>query len=158
MKIAVLRKGCAKLKSFWAAAQWRTLAGIQIGILLKRKVLERLKAEFESIEVINIEFDVEELEVTVLIDGYKLDVSFDSPAGFRVLDEGDLLEFWPDCSSPNGWLYEIFEGGWFDQERNRKGFVSTANNPAVREYFIVGTNYCVNVLALAAPCVVESIR
>ena len=142
----------------WHAAYLWTLAAIQIGILLKRKMFERLKAEFESIEVINIEFDVEELEVTVLIDGYKLDISFDSPAGFRVLDEGDLLEFWPDCSSPNGWLYEISEGGWFDQERSRKGFVSTANNPEVREYFIVGTNYCVSVLAMAAPCVAESIR
>lgn len=113
----------------------------------------------ESIEIINIDFDIdiETLVVTVQIDGQRIDLSFDSPAGFRVLDEGDLLEFWPSCSTNNGWLYKISCSGWLDQERNRKGFLSSSNSDLI-EFFIVGCNYCVNVLAWEAPSVYESIR
>ena len=57
---------------------------------MKRIVLEKMKTRIEFVEVINIEFDMEDLEITILIDGAKLDVRFDSPIGFRVLDEGDL--------------------------------------------------------------------
>ncbi|WP_033415531.1 hypothetical protein [Hahella ganghwensis] len=111
----------------------------------------------ENIEIVYIDFDIETLVVTVLIDGDKIDISFDSPAGYRVLDEGDLSEFWPSCSSFNGWLYEICNGGWLDQERNREGFVSAARTDS-KEYFIVGCNYCINVLAWEAPNVCQSIR
>lgn len=111
----------------------------------------------ENIEIVYIDFDIETLTVTVLIDGDKSDISFDSPAGYRVLDEGDLLEFWPTCSSFNGWLYEIHGGGWLDQERNRKGFTSSAKSDA-KEYFIIGCNYCINVLAWEDPSVCQSIR
>ncbi|BFM18381.1 hypothetical protein R50073_45640 [Maricurvus nonylphenolicus] len=124
---------------------------------MKNRVLEGPLSDGEAIEVINIDFDIDSLLITVQIDGYKIDIEFDCPAGYRVLDEGDLLEFWPSCSSGNGWLYEILEGGWLYQERLRKGFLSLSNSE-VKEYFIIGCNYCVGVFAWEDPSVCESIR
>ena len=121
------------------------------------RALEPPLSDDEAIEIVYIEFDIETLTVTVLIDGDKIDVSFDSPVGYRVLDEGDLLEFWPNCSSFNGWLYEIRNGGWLDQERKREGFVSAAKTDS-QEYFIIGCNYCINVIAWEDPSVCQSIR
>ncbi len=71
-------------------------------------------------------FDIETLTVTVLIDTEKTDISFDSPVGYRVLDDSDLFEFWSSCSSTKGWLYEITSGVWLDQERQHKEFFSTS--------------------------------
>lgn len=124
---------------------------------MKNRVLEEPLSEGESIEVINIDFNIEILVVTVQIDGYKIDVEFDSPAGYRVLDEGDLLEFWPYCSSNNGWLFEILGDGWLHQEKERKGFLSAAN-VEIKEYFIIGCNYCIGIFAWEDPSVAESIR
>jgi hypothetical protein len=124
---------------------------------VKRIVLEKMKTRIEFVEVINLEFDMEDLEITILVDGAKLDVRFDSPIGFRVLDEGDLLEFWPQCSSPNGWLYKIIDGGWLEQESKRNGFLSD-ELPNIGEYFIIGTNYCVGVISVEDPTITESIR
>ena len=71
-------------------------------------------------------------------------------AGFRVLDEGDLLEFWPTCSITKEWIFQIVEGGWLDQECLRPGFIR-GDIKAIREYFISGTNDCVTVFAWAPP-------
>lgn len=124
---------------------------------MKCNAIEPPLSKHESIEVIYIDFDIETLTITVLIDGDKIDISFDAPAGYRVLDEGDLMEFWPNCSSYNGWLYEINSGGWLDQERSRSGFISAAKTDS-KEYFVIGCNYCVNVLAWEEPSVCQSIR
>lgn len=103
-----------------------------------------------SAEITNINFDAELLVVTVQIESNKLDVVFDTPAGFRVLDEGDLLEHWPRCSIQNGWLFEVLEQGWLDQERQRDGFLS-GGNKAIKEYFIAGVSYCISVFAWEQP-------
>jgi len=71
-------------------------------------------------------------------------------AGFRVLDEGDLLEFWPVCSSPGEWLFLVMGNGWLDQERMRSGFVR-GDIKNLREYLITGENDCVSVLAWDQP-------
>jgi hypothetical protein len=75
---------------------------------------------------------------------------FQETAGFRVLDEGDLLDFWPTCSSPNGWIFRIFDGGWFDQERQRAGFIR-GDISEIHEYLVTGINECVSVFAWAPP-------
>ncbi|MEP1553402.1 MAG: hypothetical protein ABJJ44_18695 [Paraglaciecola sp.] len=121
------------------------------------KTLEPALTEGETIEIVHIEFDIETLTITVRIDGDKLDVVFKTPNGYRVLDEGDLLEFWPSCSSNVGWLHEIIDGGWLSQERMRPGFISS-KDAELNEYFVIGCNYCANVLAWEAPDVSESIR
>lgn len=119
--------------------------------------LEKLPSETADNEIINIEFDIDTLIITVEIESYKLDIYIDDPAGFRVLDEGDLLEFWPTCSSHNGWLYEIKSSGWLEQESKRKGFL-LSQDERVKEYFITGTNFCINVLSWEPPRIEESIR
>ena len=124
---------------------------------MKVKSLEKFTSEIKKNEIVNIECNIEKLVVTVEFDGSKLDIYVDDPAGFRVLDEGDLLEFWPSCSSNNGWLYEIKSGGWLDQESKRSGFL-LSNNEGIKEYFITGINFCINVLALEPPRIEESIR
>jgi hypothetical protein len=40
--------------------------------------------------------------------------TFSEICGFRILDEGDLLEFWPTCSQGKGWLFRVIDG-----ERNK---------------------------------------
>ncbi len=111
----------------------------------------------ETVEIINVNFDIETLTVTVRIHADKYDVVFDSPSGYRVLDEGDLIEFWPICSAVNGWLYQITSGGWLDQEKQRAGFFSS-RNAELSEYFVIGCNYCVSILAWERPDVSQSIR
>ena len=124
---------------------------------MKLIVLEKMKPGIRDVEIINLVFDMEESEITILIDDAKFDIRFDSPIGFRVMDEGDLLEFWPHCSSLNGWLYKVTDGGWLDQESKRSGFLSV-KIPDIGEYFIVGANYCVGVISVEDPLVNESIR
>jgi len=119
--------------------------------------LEKSSSETENVEIINIDFDIETLIVTVVMDGCKIDIYFDDPAGYRVMDEGNLLEFWPTCSLNNGWLYEINYGCWLEQESKREGFL-LSDNDDVKEYFVIGVNYCINVLAWENPRVEESIR
>lgn len=74
-------------------------------------------------------------------------VEFERVRGFRLLDEGDLLEFWSE-RQPDGWLWQIDEGGWRDLEKQRSGFVT---QDAATEYLIAGQNDCVSVLAHGSP-------
>lgn len=79
-------------------------------------------------------------------------VRFEDIQGFRVLDERDLLEYWPTCSTPHGWLFEIDGGGWLSQESVRPGSL-VSSLAGVREYLVAGEDDCVNVLTLHPPVV-----
>jgi hypothetical protein len=70
---------------------------------------------------------------------------------FGVLDEHDLLEFWPQCSARHGGLFEVEKGGWFSQESVREGFLSATQKRSLTEFFVTGPNACVNVLAFSPP-------
>jgi hypothetical protein len=76
------------------------------------------------------------------------------PAGFRVLDERDLCEFWNTYSEPNGWLYEVEEGGWLELETHRPLFNSPGFHPGLREYLLVDDR-CVSVLAVQPPDILD---
>lgn len=82
---------------------------------------------------------------------------FDTCVGFRVLDEGDILEFWTLEPRPSGWLWRIHSGGWFDHEKQRDGFLSSSpagpDWPIPSEFLILGIEYCVSVLAYREPTV-----
>ena len=71
--------------------------------------------------------------------------------GYRVLDERDLSEYWPTCSSQNGRLFEVKSGGWLSQEKSRPGFLSADVVPKLKEFFIAGIDDCVSVLCTAEP-------
>jgi hypothetical protein len=78
--------------------------------------------------------------------------TFSEICGFRILDEGDLLEFWPTCSQGKGWLFRVIDGGWFDQESQRSGFLR-GDVKGITEFFLPGKNDCVSVFAWDLPVV-----
>jgi hypothetical protein len=82
-------------------------------------------------------------------------VTFDDPLGFRVVDERDLMEYWPVCSTPAGWLFEILGGGWRDQERTRPGSLMLASYPDVREFLVTSMGDCVSVFTCKEPTLAE---
>ncbi|RLJ36670.1 hypothetical protein [Acidovorax sp. 106] len=99
-------------------------------------------------EISNVSYDLQNLRIHV---GHSV-VLFTDAVGFRVLDEGDLLEFWPACSTaPGGVIFEIHDGGWLEQESRRKGFMSSSTRPALREFLVTGLDDCVGVFAFSAP-------
>jgi hypothetical protein len=83
--------------------------------------------------------------------GTRWRVRFCGASGVRVLDEGDLLEFWPECSTPNGRVFRIHSGGWLDQEAQREGFLMQHTQPEMPEYFVAGDNECVSVFSPVPP-------
>ena len=103
-------------------------------------------------EITNIEYKSGRLEITSqsLDETRTVGAIFLEVAGFRVLDEADLLEFWPTCSSTNGWVFQINEGGWFAQERLRTGFFR-GDIEGINEYLVTGISECVSVFAWAPP-------
>ncbi len=103
-------------------------------------------------EVIAVTFDVRVLRVTVEFVPARdwVYVDFRFPRGFRVLDEGDLLEFWGSDLPPGSFLFEVKRGGWFDLEAQRSGFVSTQRE-GVTEYLVASQMNCVSVLAIEPP-------
>ena len=108
---------------------------------------------FQSpVDVTHVRLEWGELVVTLTSCGDKKAAiaRFGEVAGFRLLDEGDLLEFWPVCARANGWLFQINANGWFDLEASRPGFLRE-KGLGLSEYFIAGQNSCVSVLSNEAP-------
>ena len=104
-------------------------------------------------EITNVSYDLWFLQITLWFENKKppIYVRFDGIRGFRLLDEGDLLEFWSD-NRPVGWLWEIEKGGWFDLETFRKGFLSSRTEKnKIKEYLILGINDCLSVFAYDKP-------
>lgn len=82
-----------------------------------------------------------------------LTVEFVDVRGFRMLDERDISNFWPTCSTPEGWLFEIFSGGWRAQEDETTGGLFSAWNFPAREFLVTGIEDCLSVLCLETPIV-----
>jgi hypothetical protein len=103
-------------------------------------------------EIVAVNFDLWCLRITLSFEDGEppVYVMFEGVVGFRVLREGDLLEFWPGASSRSEWLWEVRSGGWFELERGRSGFVS-GEISGINEYFVAGAVECVSVLASAVP-------
>jgi len=106
-------------------------------------------------EVTRIEYALGNLQVHVEGSGDAtiVIIEFAEVLAFRVLDERDLMEFWPICSTPNGGLFEIKSGGWLSQEAARPGSLVAAVNPDAKEYLVTGEDDCVSVLTRTPPVV-----
>jgi hypothetical protein len=78
-------------------------------------------------------------------------LTFNDVYGLRILDEHDLLEFWPTCSAQNGGLFEILDGGWLAQENTRNSFLTGNMMPQLKEYLVTGPNDCLNIFSLGPP-------
>lgn len=122
---------------------------------MKRVVAERVEGTQPikaSVNLTHVRFEWGELVVT-LTSGEDKKVAiarFPDIAGFRMLDEGDLLEFWPTCAQGNGWLFRIHQHGWLELESSRAGFIR-ADAKGLQEYFFSSQNGCLSVLAYEAP-------
>jgi hypothetical protein len=106
------------------------------------------------VDITQVRFELGELAVTLTSGGDRKAViaKFDEVVGFRMLDEGDLLEFWPVCSGDNGWLFQVLENGWFDLEAIRPGFLRE-KGLGISEYFVASQNSCISVLSGGMPAV-----
>lgn len=98
-------------------------------------------------DIMSVHLEWGELAITLVSGGDRkvAVVRFSEIVGFRFLDEGDLLEFWPACAAAQGWLFRIEEDGWFDLEASRPGFIRSEVK-GLSEYFVASQNGCVSVL------------
>lgn len=102
-----------------------------------------------------VRYNGQTLEVDIQGEGFAFArVVFRDPIGFRVLDERDLCEYWNTYSEPNGWLYEVEQGGWAELESHRALFNSPSFHIRLREWFIVDDK-CISVLSADEPEIVD---
>jgi hypothetical protein len=122
-------------------------------MLVRATALESTVPVPRGADVRRVEYEDGRLVVRLEANGKAVaTVAFESVEGFRVLDEGDLLEFWPTCSRPNGWLWQVHEGGWFALESTRALFLPEKHQ-GVHEFLVAGDNECVSVLSRNYPTV-----
>lgn len=115
---------------------------------LKNPLLPRLGSR----EVTDVSFDIWTLRVRLSFpNSNDVVVAFEGPEGFRVLDEGDLDDFWGVL--PSGAVLEVRSGGWFDLEASRSEAFSARKVTRIKEYFVPGVNFCVSVIASEPPTV-----
>ena len=77
-------------------------------------------------------------------------IKFSEVLGFRLLDEGNLLEFWEFCKG--GWIFLVKKNGWFDLEATRAGFLLD-RNLKLSEFFIAGENDCLSIISGENPVI-----
>ena len=93
---------------------------------------------------VSLFFSTEDIRQMVYVD-------FTNIIGFRVLDNGNLVEFWND-ECPSDWLWEVNDGGWFDLEKQREGFVTGYfEKDLLTEYLVIGIDDCISILSPSAP-------
>ena len=105
-------------------------------------------------EVVQVQYNLNrslDIHVRAVGDTHQALVFFACVEAFRVMDERDLLDFWPTCSNPNGWLFEISRGGWLSDETDRGTLVSLV--PDIHEFLITGEDTCVSILSVQPPTV-----
>ena len=121
------------------------------------KVVARSIAEPDTktlqIEVLAIEARLGTLRIEVceLGGSRRLEVRFAATEAFRVMHERDLGDYWPTCSTPNGWIFEVTAGGWLSQEFERPDSLVAKIHSELQEFLIAGVEDCVSILSLAAP-------
>ncbi|MBO2591354.1 hypothetical protein [Shewanella algae] len=77
-------------------------------------------------------------------------VDFQEVEGFRVLDEGQLLEFWGK-ESKDHWVFEVLANGWLAVESSRETAPAITEGGQLKEYLVAGINECVSVMAFDHP-------
>ncbi|AWI26830.1 hypothetical protein [Flavobacterium pallidum] len=109
-------------------------------------------------EIYNVSYDLWTLTITLGFDDVNgpVYVIFKNVIGFRVLDEGDLLEFWNDDVRVPGWIWKIESGGWFELEKLRTGFLTQHHKESHDEFLVSGMNDCVSIIAESEPVILRS--
>jgi hypothetical protein len=114
-------------------------------------------APFKGVpEITDVHYDLWVLRITLRFENRQgpVYVQFHNTYGFRVLDEGDLTEFWSPDTRPPGWLWHISRGGWLDLEQSRPTFLS-GRHSGCNEYLVGGLNDCVSVLSATEPTILD---
>ncbi len=108
-------------------------------------------------QIMNIQYDLCLLKITVHFQNIynPIYITFSGVIGFRVLDEGNLLEFWNPKTRKKGWIWMVQKGGWFDLESLREGFLAGITG-GYDEYLILGENECVSVITNEKPTISAS--
>ena len=119
---------------------------------MERDVVEQVRENYQPHDIELIQYKSGNLLIEIETNIQPIQVNVTSPVGYRVLDEGDLLEFWETCTLNHGWLYKILEGGWRDLESTREGFLSGLQAEAA-EWFLVTQNTCVSIISYEIPVV-----
>lgn len=109
---------------------------------------------FGTVQLLSVHYDVTSgdcltLELESSTQG-RFQLVFDSPLAVRIMDEGQVCEFWNTYSTPHGWLWRVLEGGWIALEAQRSKFWATANPRAVAEFLVVD-DQCVFVITTTPP-------
>ena len=83
-------------------------------------------------------------------------VIFENIVGFRVLDEGQMLNFpWKSLDSNDHFVHEVPHGGWMEIE-SKSNNICLSGDP--KEYVIITSNECVSVIAYDPPVPPASIN
>ena|GEM_PF-935296 len=145
----------ARILAHVLAPQSLVLEGLMNKEMEFKPVVSVVKTQFQSDSttfVDEVKLSESGLIIIMKSKGWSAKVNFEATYGFRVLDEGDLSEFWSVCTLKDGWCFEVMEGGWNSLELKRAHFVS-GKLYDIKEYLIVGLNECVSVLGHEPPTI-----
>lgn len=96
------------------------------------------------------------IAATSMFTNIYLDIHFSSTAGFRLLDEGNLIAYWESGAFRSNYhVYEVLSGGWTNGEPLPDGILSNREFINYREWFIATTNKCMTVLSGDEPLIRE---
>jgi hypothetical protein len=103
-------------------------------------------------ELVSSSYELGKLIITLedLKDSVLISFSFADVEAHRVMDEGRLLAYWPECSTPNGSIFEIHSGGWLDELRRDSSGAFWADK-TLREFLVPGIGDCASVIGFSAP-------
>jgi len=104
-----------------------------------------------SPELLSVNYDLWTLRMSLTFQPNQIVyVDFEEVEGFRVLDEGQLLEFW-DKESKDHWVFEVLSNGWLAAESSRETAPFISEDGRLKEYLVAGCNECVSILAFDHP-------
>ncbi|MBF9140156.1 hypothetical protein [Hymenobacter properus] len=124
--------------------------------MIKARILETIVQDFHSPVVAGLNYvgKASQLIIYYCSNGNEevdYEIIFDSPRGFKLLDEGDMHDYWESEIIRNNWLFEIESGGWLDRADASGGFISKALG--FREFLISGIDDCVSVISNTDPVI-----
>lgn len=104
-------------------------------------------------EITNVSYDLWTVRITLYFPGKISPVYliFKDLRGFRILDEGNLLEFWTPEARTAGWIWRVITGGWIALEKMRDGYLDGHYENERSEYLVVGLNSCVSIISSSDP-------
>lgn len=102
-------------------------------------------------ELLSVAYDLWTLRLTLSFQSNQVVyVDFGEIEGFRVLDEGQLLEFWDEKSNDH-WVFEVLSNGWLAAESRRETAPAITEGGELKEYLVAGICECVSILAYDPP-------